>query len=164
MKKMLVLIGLIVLSLGAVEATEVKPSLNNNQHIDRAAIRAQREIAFEQKLALTEEQKIKARELRRNGHAKLKPIMDEILSKKQEAKMIKMSRIAVEMQEEKLAVIDEELKVLEKKAHDIRKLNMKEFEAILSKDQKKILKQMKKEGRKKYKATHPCRGPLKTNI
>ena len=78
-----------------------------------------RDMIFEQRLGLTELQKLKAREIRRNGHENLKPVLDEIKSKKQEAKMIKMSRMAVQMQEEKLAVIDDELKVLEKKAHDI---------------------------------------------
>ena len=82
-------------------------------------------------------------------------VMDEIISKKQEAKMIKMSRIAVQVQEERLDKIDKELKVLEKKAHDIRKANMKEFESILTRQQKKILKQMKKEGRNRYHAQHP---------
>ena len=71
--------------------------------------------------------------------------------------MVKMSRIAVQAQEEKLAKIDAELKVLEKKAHDIRKANMKDFESILTRKQKKILKDMKKEGRKKYQANHPVK-------
>ena len=122
---------------------------------DKAAIRAQREAAFEKRLGLTEEQKAQARELRKAGHEKLKPIMDEIRSKRQEAEMVKLSRIAVQAQEEKLMAIDEELKVLEKKAHEIRKANMKEFESILTKQQKKILKEMKQEGRKRYQQNHP---------
>ena len=73
--------------------------------------------------------------------------------------MIKMSRIAVEVQEERLNAIDKELKILEKKAHDIKKANMKEFEAILTRPQRKTLKQMKKEGRQKYHSTHPCAKP-----
>jgi hypothetical protein len=52
------------------------------------------------------------------------------------------------------------LKILEKKAHDIRKANMKEFESILTRNQKKILKQMKSEGRKKYHANHPAQRHL----
>ena len=71
--------------------------------------------------------------------------------------MVKMSRIAVQVQEERLNAIDAELKVLEKKAHDIRKANMKEFESILTKEQKRTLKQMKKEGRKRYQAEHSLR-------
>ena len=84
----------------------------------------------------------------------MKPVIDEIKAKKQEAKMIKLSRMAVQMQEEKLAEIDKELKVLEKKAHEIRKQNMKDFESILTREQRKILKQMKQEGRKKFESEH----------
>ena len=109
-----------------------------------------RGAAFEKRLGLTEAQKAKARELRMKGHEKLKPVLDEINNKKQEAKMVKLSRIAVWAQEEKLAKLDKEIASLEKKANQIRRANMKEFESILTKDQRKILKQMKKEGRQRY--------------
>ena len=48
---------------------------------------------------------------------------------------------------------------LEKKAKEIRKKNMKEFESILTREQRKILKNMKKEGRKKYQQAHPVGRP-----
>lgn len=117
---------------------------------EMAKIRKAREEAFEQKLGLTEAQKIKARELRQNAHKQMKPVIDELISKKKEARMVKMSRIAVQAQEEKLAVLDKEIQELEKKANGIRKKNMKEFESILTRDQRKILKQMKEEGRKRF--------------
>ena len=41
------------------------------------------EAAFEQKLGLTEAQKIKARELRIQGRQKMKPVLEEIKAKKQ---------------------------------------------------------------------------------
>ena len=126
-----------------------------------AEVKAQREKAFEKRLGLTEEQKIKAREIRKQGHDKIKPVIEQIIAKKQEAKIVKMSRIAVQVQEERLNAIDAELRILEKKAHDIKKANMKEFESILTKEQKKILKQMKKEGRKRYQEAHSKRVPLK---
>ncbi len=56
-------------------------------------------------------------------------------------------------------MIDEELKVLEKQAREIRQANMKEFESILTRAQKRTLKQMKKEGRKRYHQGHPCMRP-----
>ena len=68
--------------------------------------------------------------------------------------MIRRSRLAVQMQEEKLTVIDNELKALEKQAQNIRKENMKEFESILTWQQKRTLKQMKKEGRKNFRTNH----------
>ena len=149
MKKTLVLLTIFMLSLSAVSATE---GVKNFDAKKQAYInmRLERERAFEKRLALTEEQKAKAKEIRIKGHEKIKPVIEEIKSKKQEAKMVKMSRIAVQMQEEKLAILDKEIKALEKKAHDIRKANMKEFESILTLKQRRILKQMKKEGRKNY--------------
>ena len=123
--------------------------------------RKAREAAFEQKLGLTDEQKIKAKELRIKAHEKMKPIMEEIKSKKQEAKMVKLSRMAVQAQEEKLAVLNTEIKELEKKANEIRKQNMKEFESILTRNQKKILKQMKQEGRKKFEERNRAQNALK---
>ena len=159
MKKILILTLFLTLSISIVNANEgIKQNNLTPQNI--AAIRMQREQAFEKRLALTEEQKAQAKQIRLNGLERIKPVIEEIKAKKQEAKMVKMSRIAVQAQEEKLAVIDAELKVLEKKAHDIRKANMKEFESILTRDQKRILKQMKKEGRKKYQAEHPYKMPM----
>lgn len=150
MKKILVLLTIFMLTLYTVNATE---GVKNFDVKKQAYIksRQEREIAFEKRLELTEEQKIKAKEIRIRGYEKIKPVIEEIKLKKQEAKMVKLSRIAVQAQEEKLAVIDNEIKALEKKAHDIRKSNMKEFESILTFKQKWILKQMKNEGRKKYK-------------
>lgn len=154
MKKILVMLAILMISLNATYATEgIKQQ--EQMHYNNANVRLQREKAFEQRLGLTDEQKIKAKEIRIKGHEKIKPVIEEIKSKKQEVKMIKMSRIAVQVQEERLAKIDAELKILEKKAHDIRKANMKEFESILTKSQKKILKEMKNEGRKRYHAEHP---------
>ena len=154
MKKLLILLAMAMISFNTVIANEAitQPDTNSSHQKERL----QRMAAFEQRLGLTEEQKIKARALRLQGYEKMKPVMEEIKNKHQEAKMVKLSRISVQMQEEKLAKIDEELKVLEKKAHEIRTQNMKEFEKILTRDQKKILKQMKKEGRQKYHSEHPA--------
>ena len=137
----------------AVNAAPVVPDNNQPPQMSREEMIKQRkahEAAFEQKLGLTEAQKAQAKELRIKGHKKMKPVMEEIKSKKQEQEAIKRSRMAIRMQEEKLAKIDADLKVLEKKAHKIRQQNMKDFESILTKDQKKILNQMKEEGRKNF--------------
>lgn len=106
--------------------------------------------AFEQKLGLTEVQKLKARELRKAGFEKMKPVMDELKAKKQEAEAIRRSDITVEEKERKLTVIDKDIQALEKQASEIRKQNMKDFEAILDRKQKATLKKMKKEGRARF--------------
>jgi len=158
MKKILTLVVAVLMSFSVANAENIKVNTQDKQNMNpqkMEEIKAQREAAFEKRLGLTEEQKIKAREIRFKGHFELGPVMQDIYSKKQEAKMVKMSRIAVEEQEKRLAQIEQKLKILEKNAREIRKKNMKEFESILTKKQKKILKQMKKEGRKKYKTAHP---------
>lgn len=157
MKKILCVTFLLMFSFLRVEANE---GVTNSPDLrsDIIKMKMQREVAFEKRLGLTDVQKAKARELRINSHEKMKPIMEQIFAKKQELKMVKMSRMAVQMQEEKIALIEAELKVLEKKAKEIRKLNMKQFESILTREQRKILKQMKKEGRKRYQEQHPSQG------
>ena len=158
MKKIIVLVAILAITTSMTNANEgiVQPL---KQVSNVSSMRAQKEAAFEKRLGLTPEQKQKAKIIRMNGHEKIRPIIEEIKSKKQEAKMVKMSRIAVQVQEERLTKIDQEIKILEKKAHEIRKSNMKEFESILTREQKKTLKQMKKEGRKNYHHTHPIHKP-----
>ena len=124
------------------------PTKEEMQKIHKA-----REAAFEQKLGLTEAQKVQARELRKQGFERMKPVMDEIHQKRLETRKIKQSDLSAAEREEKLAVIDKDLQELQKKAREIKKQNMKEFEEILTKEQKKTLKNMKKEGRKKFEQT-----------
>ena len=157
MKKFLTLMCAIAMSTIAINATEVAktPSQAATVQQKMAERRIQQNNAFERRLELTEVQIFKARQIRQSGHEKLMPVINQIKAKKQEAEMVRRSRMAVQMQEEKLTVIDNELRILEKQANDIRKSNMREFESILTRQQKRTLKQMKKEGRQKYHSEHP---------
>ena len=113
---------------------------------------------FEKRLKLTDEQKAQAKVLREKSHEQMEPIFKQIRELKQEKEMVLRSRIAVEMQKEKIAVIDAKIKDLKKQAHELRMQNMKNFEAILTDKQKKELKKMKAEGRKKFeKARKKCK-------
>jgi len=164
MKKFLIIACVTCVLTGAANANEqpvkedfVKKGIGVEKQVPKmpppnqmCKIKKAHENAFEQKLQLTEVQKLKARELRKDGHSKIKPLLDDIRAKKQEAEMIRNSKLTVEAQEEKLTVIDKDLANLEKQVRTIRKQNMKEFENILTKDQKKTLKNMKKEGRQKF--------------
>ena len=163
MKKFLVLAFALCLTTTYSNANELKQGvkpINETAVQTKVDFKAHRDMAFEKRLNLTEVQKLKAREIRKRGHEKLEPVIKEIRDKKQEAEMVRRSRIAVQMQEEKLAVIDAELKVLDKKAKDIRKANMKEFESILTWQQKRILKEMKKEGRKNFQQHYQGKRPI----
>ena len=158
MKKLLLLMTLACFTVSNAQAVEkIQPKNPENKPAQQERI--QRENLFEKRLGLTEVQKLKARQVRIKGHEELRPVIEQIIAKKQEAEMIRRSRIAVQVQEERLSAIDKDLAVLEKKAKEIRKKNMKEFESILTREQRKILKNMKKEGRKKYQQAHPVGRP-----
>lgn len=159
MKKILILILAIYISSLTVNANlqdnnfpkpPMRPKISE-------AERVQREKAFEQRLGLTEEQIKKSKELRLEGMDKIKPVIDKIKSREQEIQMVKNSKLAPQAQEEKLNSLNSDLKALHKEAHDIRVENMKSFEDILIPEQKKILKEMKQEGRQEYNRNHPPR-------
>lgn len=157
MKNLFILSCALCIAMSVVCATETEPDKTLKQPVTKEEMikqRKAREAVFEQKLGLTEEQKSQARELRKKGHERMQPVIQQIKAKHQEARMVKLSRISIQEQEAKLAVIDNELKVLEKKIKQIRKQNMKEFESILTTEQRKTLKNMKKEGRKHYNEAH----------
>lgn len=176
MKKTLIIASLLAFSMTTVLAAETpvtedvkapvaqtevqpaKPVLTQEQIKKREMKREQ----FEKRLKLTEEQKIKIKELQQNGREQMKPIIEQIQAKRQEAEAVRRSRIAVEMQQEKLAEIQKDIQALKKQAHELRMQNMKDFEAILTKKQQKELKKMKEEGRKRFEKEHknrPVFGP-----
>ena len=158
MKKLaLVICALCIFSVSAMAAEEQAEYTIKRVPPMKEQINAQRkarEAAFEQRLGLTEVQKLKASEQRKQNFEKMKPVMEQIKAKRQEAELIRRSKLTVAEQEQKLAVIDKELAALQKQAVEIRKQNMKEFEALLTSQQKKTLKQMKKEGRKDFEKRH----------
>ncbi len=176
MKKTLIIASLLAFSMTTVLAAETpvtedvkapvaqtevqpaKPVLTQEQIKKREIKREQ----FEKRLKLTEEQKVKIKELQQNGREQMKPIIEQIQAKRQEAEAVRRSRIAVEMQQEKLAEIQKDIQALKKQAHELRMQNMKDFEAILTKKQQKELKKMKEEGRKRFEKEHknrPVFGP-----
>lgn len=160
MKKVLFFLMIVLASTTFANAEEVQKADVNNKIQEQQKIneeRLQRVNAFEKRLGLTDFQKEQAKEIRFRGHFELGPVLHDIRLKKQEEKIVKMSKIAIHEQELRLEKIKAEIKDLEKQAKEIRKKNMKEFEEILSKQQKKILKQMKKEGRKRYHDEHPVK-------
>lgn len=131
--------------VGVEHAMHKKPTPEQMKQIRKA-----HEQAFDQKLGLTEVQKLKAKELRKEGHEKMKPVIEQLRAKRQEAETVRNSTLTVQEKEEKLTVIDRDIEVLKNQKKEIKKQNMKDFESILTREQKKTLKEMKKEGRKKF--------------
>jgi len=109
---------------------------------------------FEKRLKLTDAQKEQAKVIRQKGHDLMKPVMEKMGDIREEMHAVRLSKLAQQAQEEKLAQLRKEMKDLKKQANDLRMQNMKEFESILTKKQLKELNKMKEEGRKAFEKAH----------
>ncbi len=140
MKKILILMAIVILSVSVANADRaVTLPMGPNEY--NQPVKTLEENLLEQKLDLTKKQKAKARKINLATYKKTKPIMKKIEEKKQEAKMVKMSKIAIRDQKARLAVIDKEIENLEKQIKEIKAQNNKKFQSILTKKQKEILKE-----------------------
>lgn len=159
MKKTLITACALIMTTSMVFADEAKPApvkcncqkpCNCQRPPQKGPDFAKRQAEFEQRLKLTDEQKVKAKELREQGFEKIKPVMDKIKEKRAEIETVKLSRMSVQAQNEKIEQLKKEIGALKQEAHRLRMENMKNFEAILTKSQLKELKKMKEEGRKNF--------------
>lgn len=156
MKKIFVLLFAICLTTSLVQAKIPEENMKRPPMCPKMTEqeRIQREKAFEQRLGLTEEQIQKAKKQRLEGREKIKPVIEKIKSKEQEIETIKKSNLSEQEQSEKINTLNSDLKALHKQAHDIRIENMKNFENLLTDEQKKTLKEMKQEGRQQFNRRH----------
>lgn len=154
MKKTLIMASLLVFALSTTVSAQETPAVkgkpaNSLQKTVKPQPNKKR-VDFDKRLKLTDEQKVQAKEIRKKGFEQLKPIVDKIKDKKQQIETVKLSKISVQVQQERINKLNKEILELRKTAHEIRVQNMKEFEAILTKKQLKELNKIKEEGRKKY--------------
>lgn len=110
-----------------------------------------RKREFETRLKLTDEQKQQAKEIRMKGHEEIKPIFEEMKTKKDELKELKAKQNPSLVEQAKIRQLENEVKALKDRAKSIREANNNEFEKILTKKQQKELKKMKKEGEERFK-------------
>ena len=116
---------------------------------------------FEKRLNLSDKQKEKAKKIHQKGFEKMKPIMEKTAAKHKEIEAIKGNKDLTEQEkQEQIKTKVDELKILNKKAQEIRKSNSQEFEKILNKKQKKELEKMKAEGRARFEKNHPPKKPF----
>ena len=84
------------------------------------------------------------------------PVMEKIKAKHLEIKKIADSDLSDTKKEQKINALERELLALKQQARKIRTENMKEFESILTVEQKAEFEKIKKEGRAKHKMKgHP---------
>lgn len=162
-KTLSILLSAVVLTLGTVAANANENNIEQrapksvmNQQFSREQHRKQ----FEQRLNLTEKQKEKARQIHKQGREEMAPVIMQIELKRQEIDTVKLSRMAERAQKERIDVLNNEIKELEKQAQEIRKKNSQEFEKILNKKQKAELELMKAEGRARFERFHKARPPF----
>lgn len=157
MKKLILLLMVCILTTLTAQAGDVQKCKENTfpkQKMTQEQ-RLQREAAFDQKLGLTDSQKQQAKAIRMKGHEKIKPLIEQSMAKRKEIRALEKS--GDDNQNEKITQLKTELKTLNKQIQKVRRENMKEFESILTAEQKKILQEMKQEGRKNYYQKQKCK-------
>lgn len=168
MKKAFLTLAVLALAItvpSSVFANETETTPSQNVPIQKEAVKKMPEMKkppiqkqymekrkqeFEKRLKLTDEQKLKAKEIQEKGREEMKPLMEQIKLKREEIRKIENS---FNTDAEKKALIEplrNDVRELNKKAHQMRVQNMKKFESILDKKQLKELEKMKQEGRKKF--------------
>ena len=107
--------------------------------------------SLDERLKLTEQQKQKAHEIRMKGHEKIKPVFEKIKAKKAEiVKIAQDQKMSDEQKTKKINALEVDILKLKQEARKIRMENTKEFEAILTPEQKAEFNKMKEEGRKMH--------------
>ncbi len=117
--------------------------------------------SLDEQLQLTEEQKAKAHEIRMKGHEQIKPVIEKMKAKRQEIKEVAQSSLSQDKKDKKIAELKKDIKVLKQEARKIRTENTKEFESILTPEQKAQFEKIKQDARAKHKAMKKGKRPHK---
>lgn len=159
MKKLLVTAGLMMLtaSMACASTTPTCPVDGCPPPPPCAQKPAPPKMDLDKRLNLTEEQKVKAREIRMEGAKEIRPLIDKLKSKQEQKRILLSSQINKKEQIEMIDDLNEEISKLKKQIHDVRVKNMKDFEAILTPKQKATLDKMKMESRKNFHKNHKCK-------
>ena len=135
-----------------------KPAMTDEQKAEMKAKMDEKRAEFDKKLGLTDEQKAKSEQIRKDGFEKMKPVMDQIKVKRDEIKTIRENGSLTQAEANaKVQALHKEIMELKGQAKEIRKQNMQDFEAILTDKQKKTLEKMKQEGRKEFAKKHKAK-------
>lgn len=137
-----------------------KPEMKKLTPEERKAIMEKRVEEFNKTLGLTDEQVAKAKEIRAQGHNKMKPLMEKKKAKFQEMRTLEAnSSMSVKAQDKKAEALRNDMRKIDQQMRQIRRDNEKEFEAILTPEQKIKLEQIKEEGRKHFREHKMPQGP-----
>lgn len=110
---------------------------------------AAKKAEFDKRLNLTEEQKQKIAENKKQDIEKMKPIFDEMKAKRHAMKKIDFdATLSAEQKQIKKEELKAELKALRVQADNVREENMKNFESVLTDKQKKEFRKIQEEQKK----------------
>lgn len=157
MKKLLLIASLIALTSSAVFAEVTTcPIERSNATVEAKNVEKvkHKKDCLAKKLNLTQEQRVKAKEIRIASREKMRPLITNL----REKQAIKREMLATEKlsseQTKKVESLNSEIKDLKRKIMAIRIENMKQFEAILTEKQLKEFNMIKAESRKNFKGKH----------
>lgn len=160
MKKTLILASILALTIPAAIASPLNCPAGKFQKMECSCNPSDiethkqrmeaRKAKFEKRLNLTEEQKVKAKELRLKGHEEMKPLIIQLRAKKEQKKAL----LEKQCNKAEMIKLNGEIRTLKTQIRELHKKNIAEFEKILTKNQKNELQKMKKEGKKKYEKKH----------
>lgn len=137
-----------------------QPEMKKLTPEERKAIMEKRVEEFNKTLGLTDEQIAKAKEIRTEGHNKMKPLMEKKKAKFDQMRALEAnSSMSVKAQDKKMETLRSDLHKIDQEMRQIRRDNEKEFEAILTPEQKVKYEQIKEEGRKHFKEHKRPQGP-----
>jgi len=161
MKKLLITAGLLMLTTSMCYAGETPCKCGECPPPPPCACKkAPPKMDLDKQLNLTEEQKLKAKENRMEGHKQIRPLVDRLKSKQEQKRVLLNSQINQKEQIEMIDTLNNEINELKRQIHDVRVTNMKEFESILTSKQKATLDKIKMESRKNFHKNHRCKqGP-----
>lgn len=115
-------------------------------------------VMIDERLKLTDAQKEQAKALRLKTREEMRPILQAIHTKCEQKEAIKRNQnMKAEAQCAQIEKLNNEIYALKKQAEDLRLQNKKDFEAILTPEQKEELKKIKAEARKhKFEKCKQC--------
>ena len=157
MKKLLLTAGLMMLTSSLVCAAEapVAPVKGDFPPPPPACHKpAPPKIDLDKKLKLTDEQKVKAREIRMEGQKEIRPLFEQLKTKQEQKRALLNSQITKKEQIEMIDTLNQDIYKLKREIREVRVKNMKEFESILTDQQKKTLDKIKMDSRKEFKKHH----------
>lgn len=168
MKKVFVLASMITFLCGGMSYAEdvaqptQTPQIAQKQ-FNKEAMQKRKE-AFDKSLNLTDEQKEQARIQREVTKQKIIPLFAQLKQKHAELAKLEQENLIKEEKIEKEKAIKKEIVNLDRQIREIRHQNMKDFEKLLTPQQKQALLKMKKEGRKEFAKHHPKKPPFDANF